>query len=80
VDSRLINLDRSTDRLAAFAARNQPLLPIRRFPAIDGATVSRADLVERGVFAPDVTIPTARSARRSPTCRCGTRLSRATSR
>ena len=55
MDSRLINLDRSTDRLAAFAARNQPLLPIRRFPAIDGATVSRADLVERGVFAPDVT-------------------------
>jgi glycosyl transferase, family 25 len=51
----LVNLDRSTDRLATFRAVNSHVMPhITRFPAIDGKTVTRATGVEQGIIAPDL--------------------------
>lgn len=51
----LVNLDRSTDRLATFRAVNSHVMPhITRFPAIDGKTVTRAAFVEQGIIAPDL--------------------------
>lgn len=54
LETYLINLDRSPDRLAAFAARNRHLPPFQRFAAVDGQKLSRAELYERGVFTPEV--------------------------
>ena len=54
METYLINLDRSPDRLAEFTARNPHVLPIHRFAGIDGKTVSRAELVERGLFTAEV--------------------------
>ncbi len=55
VDIRLINLDRSTDRLATFQIANKHVMPyVTRFPAIDGKDVDRAKLVQRGIVAPDL--------------------------
>lgn len=52
---RLINLDRSPDRLAAFQAVNGHVMPhVTRFPAVDGKNVERATLVEHGIIAPDL--------------------------
>jgi glycosyl transferase family 25 len=51
----LINLDRSTDRLATFRAVNSHVMPhVTRFAAIDGKTVTRAAFVEQGIIAPDL--------------------------
>jgi glycosyl transferase, family 25 len=54
-DIRLINLDRSTDRLATFRIANKHVMPhVTRFPAIEGKDVDRATLVQDGVIAPDL--------------------------
>ena len=51
----LVNLDRSTDRLATFQAVNSHVMPhVTRFPAIDGKNVTRATFVEQGIIAPDL--------------------------
>jgi glycosyl transferase family 25 len=51
----LVNLDRSTDRLATFEAVNSHIMPhVTRFPAIDGKSVTRATFVEQGIIAPDL--------------------------
>jgi GR25 family glycosyltransferase involved in LPS biosynthesis len=51
----LVNLDRSTDRLATFRAVNSHVMPhVTRFPAIDGKNVTRATFVEQGIIAPDL--------------------------
>jgi GR25 family glycosyltransferase involved in LPS biosynthesis len=49
----VINLDRSTDRLAEFVGHNAHM-QASRFSAIDGAAVSRRDLIERGILATDL--------------------------
>lgn len=52
---RLINLDRSSDRLAAFQALNIHIMPhIARFSAVDGKNIERSVFVERGIIAPDL--------------------------
>jgi GR25 family glycosyltransferase involved in LPS biosynthesis len=50
MDTYLINLDRNSDRLAGFLGTNSHLSNVRRFPAVDGSTISRRQLCERGVF------------------------------
>ena len=50
----LINLDRSTDRLAKFKERNSHLENILRVPAIDGALVDREELVKDGTITEDL--------------------------
>jgi GR25 family glycosyltransferase involved in LPS biosynthesis len=55
LDIHLVNLDRSTDRLAAFQAANSHVMPlVTRFAAFDGKNVERAALVERGIIASDL--------------------------
>jgi len=46
----LINLDRSSERLAEFKAANPHLEDVRRFSAIDGYQQDIAALVARGIF------------------------------
>ena len=46
----LINLDRSTERLAEFKAANPHLENVRRFSAIDGYRQDIAALVKSGIF------------------------------
>ena len=50
----LINLDRSSERLAEFKAANPHLENVRRFSAIDGYQQDIAALVARGIFEPGV--------------------------
>jgi GR25 family glycosyltransferase involved in LPS biosynthesis len=50
----LINLDRSTDRLARFKERNFHLENILRVPAIDGVLVNREELVQDGTITEDL--------------------------
>jgi len=50
----LINLDRSSDRLAEFKAVNAHLAQVSRFPAVDGSTLDIAALAARGLVAPDI--------------------------
>ena len=47
----VVNLDRSTERLREFREVNAHLRAIERFPAVDGATQSMADLVQKGIAA-----------------------------
>lgn len=47
----VINLDRSTERLREFRQVNAHLRSVERFAAIDGATQSMADLVQKGIAA-----------------------------
>jgi GR25 family glycosyltransferase involved in LPS biosynthesis len=49
---RVINLDRTPERLAAFAAQN-PGLDFERFAAADGATRPRAAWIADGLITPD---------------------------
>jgi len=49
---RLINLDRSEDRLAKFTAYNGHLTDIVRFAAIDGKQARRSALAGRGIIDP----------------------------
>ena len=51
----LINLDRSTDRLAEFRKRNAHLRDVVRFPAVDGQKLDREALVAEGVITQDCT-------------------------
>lgn len=48
----LVNLDRSSDRLQAFRARNSFLEDVERFPAVEGRGVDRRALIASGVFDP----------------------------
>jgi len=50
----LINLDRSTDRLAEFRRRNAHLLDVIRFPGIDGVTLDKEKLIESGMITRDL--------------------------
>lgn len=51
--SYVINLDRSTDRLATFQQRNAHLRDIVRFSAIDGRLLDRNSLIKDGVITRD---------------------------
>lgn len=50
----LINLDRSTERLAEFTARNRHLTDVTRFTAIDGRQADRGALVAQGIIGPNL--------------------------
>jgi GR25 family glycosyltransferase involved in LPS biosynthesis len=54
VKIRLVNLDRSTDRLAAFTARNSHLKTLSRFRAVDGATIDLATLARIKLIDPAI--------------------------
>ena len=49
----LINLDRSTDRLAQFQERNAHLGDVIRFPAVNGRLVNKEALIDEGVMTRD---------------------------
>ena len=49
----LINLDRSTERLAKFQRRNAHLHDVVRFSAVDGRLLDREKLIKEGVIAGD---------------------------
>jgi len=49
----LINLDRSTDRLAAFHKRNAHLSDVVRFSAVDGQLLDKEKLINEGVITHD---------------------------
>lgn len=51
---RLLNLDRSSDRLALFRARNPHLAGIERVSAVDGRLADRRRLIEHGIMSPDL--------------------------
>ncbi len=50
----LINLDRSSDRLQTFHARNQGISHISRFPAVDGSQFTREMLQAQGLMIGDL--------------------------
>ena len=50
----VINLDRSADRLAEFAAVNRHLSRVGRWSAIDGTTLDPSALVAEGVIGPEI--------------------------
>lgn len=50
----LINLDRTPERLADFRRVNSHLKDVSRFSAVDGRTIDRKKLVERGIFTEGV--------------------------
>jgi glycosyl transferase family 25 len=55
VNTYVINLDRSVDRWAAFEARNGGMRErVARMSAVDGSTLDRGALVERGVITADL--------------------------
>jgi glycosyl transferase family 25 len=55
LDIRLINLDRSPDRLATFEAANAHVMAhVTRFSAVDGKKVDRQSLAESGIIASDL--------------------------
>ena len=55
MDIYVINLDRSRDRLLAFEKLNGHLKPnFSRFPAVDGKSVDRGLLVDRGIITADL--------------------------
>jgi GR25 family glycosyltransferase involved in LPS biosynthesis len=55
LDIRVINLDRSKDRLLTFESLNtHPNLKFRRFSAVDGKDVERGPLVDRGIMTADL--------------------------
>ncbi|WP_043837006.1 glycosyltransferase family 25 protein [Muricoccus aerilatus] len=54
MEKRLINLARSSDRLALFKARNPHLPDIQRVPAIDGRAADREWLRVNGIMSPDL--------------------------
>ena len=49
----VINLDRSTDRLAKFNRRNSHLANVLRSPAVDGALLDRQELIRNGIMLED---------------------------
>lgn len=54
MDTYVINLDRSTERLQEFLRNNAHLPDIQRFSAVDGGTVNRRQLVESNVISNDL--------------------------
>jgi len=55
LDIRVINLDRSTDRLLTFETLNSHLdLKFLRFSAVDGMDLERGPLVDRGIITADL--------------------------
>ena len=55
MDIRVINLDRSKDRLLTFETLNRHLnLKFLRFPAVDGKDAERGPLVDRGIITADL--------------------------
>jgi len=50
MESYVINLDRSADRLAQFRANNGFLANLQRFAAVDGGALDRAQLVSQGLI------------------------------
>ncbi len=50
-DARVINLDRSTDRMRRFQEANAHLGEVPRFPAVDGARIDRAALEIDGIIS-----------------------------
>jgi glycosyl transferase, family 25 len=52
MDTYVINLDRSEDRLREFRRQNNHMPEIHRFSAIDGSTIDRDRLIESNTFAP----------------------------
>jgi GR25 family glycosyltransferase involved in LPS biosynthesis len=55
LDIRVINLDRSTDRLLTFETLNSHLeLKFLRFSAVDGTDLERGPLVDRGIITADL--------------------------
>ena len=54
MDISLINLDRCTEKLARFHQFNSHLSAVSRVPAVDGRTLSRAQLIERKIMAEDI--------------------------
>jgi GR25 family glycosyltransferase involved in LPS biosynthesis len=55
VDTYVINLDRSVDRWAAFETRNSAARErVIRISAVDGSTIDRGALVERGLITDDL--------------------------
>lgn len=49
---RVINLDRTPERIKQFLARH-PYLPVERFAAVDGAAIDRSACVREGIIAAD---------------------------
>lgn len=54
MDMCVINLDRSTERLATFKSLNAHCSDIMRLPAVDGKTINRQELIDNGIMASDV--------------------------
>jgi GR25 family glycosyltransferase involved in LPS biosynthesis len=55
IEIRVINLDRTPDRLADFRAHNPHLPEIARVAGVDGRTLDRAGLVTEGLLHPEST-------------------------
>jgi len=55
----LINLDRSTERLASFLEINKHISDVYRVPAVDGSTLDRAKLRAGGILADEMPLYTA---------------------
>ncbi len=53
-EARVINLDRSTDRMRRFTEANAHLGEVPRFPAVDGAKIDRVALEKEGVVSRDL--------------------------
>jgi GR25 family glycosyltransferase involved in LPS biosynthesis len=51
METFVINLDRSPERLEEFRRANPHLKNLSRFPGVDGKTVTHAELLQRGLFA-----------------------------
>ncbi|MGC2331677.1 MAG: glycosyltransferase family 25 protein, partial [Candidatus Acidiferrales bacterium] len=49
----VINLERSSDRLAKFNRRNSHLANVLRYPAVDGALTDRQELIRNGIMLED---------------------------
>ncbi|WP_263372961.1 glycosyltransferase family 25 protein [Granulicella aggregans] len=54
----LINLERSTERLASFLEINKHLSDVYRVPAVDGSTLDRGKLREGGILADEMPLYT----------------------
>ena len=54
MDIAVINLDRSPRKLEEFAAANRGVIAFERFRAVDGLTLSKAELVADGVVHADL--------------------------
>lgn len=51
---QLINLDRTPERLAAFASTNAHLTDVSRFPAVDGAALDLSALIQSGTIRKEI--------------------------